>query len=86
MDRRSFLKAFAGAGSLAASGALPAPALSQGAAAKALRFVPQANLANFDSVWSTAVVVRNGAALVRDTSWAFFAPARIGEHKLRRLG
>src|SRR5215470_4458603 len=67
MDRRSFLKAFAGAGSLAASGALPAPALSQGAAAKALRFVPQANLANFDPIWGTQYVVRNASQLVWDT-------------------
>src|SRR4051794_4400599 len=50
MDRRSFLKSVAGAGSLAAVGSFPAPAISQGAAAKALRFVPQANLANFDPI------------------------------------
>ena len=43
MDRRSFLKAFAGAGGLAAAGSFPAPAISQGAA-KVLRFVPQADL------------------------------------------
>ena len=67
MDRRSFLKAFAGAGSLAASGAFPAPAVSQGAAAKTLRFVPQANLANFDPIWGTQYVVRNASQLVWDT-------------------
>ena len=59
MDRRTFLKSVAGAGSLAAVGSFPAPAVSQGAAAKALRFVPQANLANFDPIWGTQYVVRN---------------------------
>ena len=63
MDRRSFLMAGTG---LAAAG-LSAPALSQGAAARTLRFVPQANLANFDPVWGTQYVVRNAAAMVWDT-------------------
>jgi peptide/nickel transport system substrate-binding protein len=67
MDRRSFLKTVAGAGGLAAAGGLPRPAISQGAAAKTLRFVPQANLANFDPIWGTQYVVRNAAALVWDT-------------------
>ncbi|WP_375461493.1 ABC transporter substrate-binding protein, partial [uncultured Enterovirga sp.] len=63
-DRRSLLTGFAGASALAA---FPMPALSQGAAAKTLRFVPQANLANFDPIWGTQYVVRNAAALVWDT-------------------
>jgi peptide/nickel transport system substrate-binding protein len=67
MDRRTFLKAVAGAGGLAASGGFPAPALSQGAAVKTLRFVPQANLANFDPIWGTQYVVRNASQLVWDT-------------------
>src|SRR5918912_1300410 len=65
MDRRTLLKAMAG--SLAATGGLSMPALSQGAAARTLRFVPQANLANFDPVWGTQYVVRNAAAMVWDT-------------------
>ncbi len=67
MDRRTFIKTGAGASIVAASGGLSAPALSQGAAAKTLRFVPQANLANFDPIWGTQYVVRNAAALVWDT-------------------
>jgi peptide/nickel transport system substrate-binding protein len=67
MDRRTLLKGLAGAGSLAATGGLSMPALSQGAAARTLRFVPQANLANFDPVWGTQYVVRNAAAMVWDT-------------------
>ena len=67
MDRRTLLKGFAGVGGLAATGGLSMPALSQGAAARTLRFVPQANLANFDPIWGTQYVVRNAAALVWDT-------------------
>src|SRR2546429_2519584 len=67
MDRRTLLKAIAGAGTLAATGRLSAPALSQGAAARVLRFVPQANLANFDPIWGTQYVVRNASAMVWDT-------------------
>jgi peptide/nickel transport system substrate-binding protein len=66
MDRRSFLKTTALTGSLAAGG-LSRPALSQGAAARTLRFVPQANLANFDPIWGTQLVVRNASAMVWDT-------------------
>ena len=62
--RRSLLKSSA---ILAAVPALAAPALGQGAAARTLRFVPQANLANFDPIWGTQYVVRNAAALVWDT-------------------
>ena len=71
MDRRTLLKGFAGAGALAAGGRLATPALSQGAAARTLRFVPQANLANFDPIWGTQYVVRNASVLVWDTLYGF---------------
>ena len=58
---------------LAATGGLSTPALSQGAAARTLRFVPQANLANFDPIWGTQYVVRNAAVLVWDTLYGFDA-------------
>jgi peptide/nickel transport system substrate-binding protein len=67
MDRRTLLKAAAGVGTLALSQKLAAPALAQGAAARTLRFVPQADLANFDPIWGTQYVVRNASALVWDT-------------------
>jgi peptide/nickel transport system substrate-binding protein len=70
MDRRSFLKAGVGAGAVAAAGGLSAPAYSQ-AANRVLRFVPQANLANFDPIWGTQFVVRNASALVWDTLYGF---------------
>jgi peptide/nickel transport system substrate-binding protein len=59
------LKSLAGAG-VAVAGGLATPAVSQRAAARALRFVPQADLSNFDPVWSSTIVVRNASALVFD--------------------
>jgi peptide/nickel transport system substrate-binding protein len=67
MDRRAFLKSAAGAGAVTAIGGLSTPAISQRASARALRFVPQADLANFDPVWSFTYVVRNASAMVWDT-------------------
>jgi peptide/nickel transport system substrate-binding protein len=66
MDRRAFLKKASGAAAAASLSALATPAISQRAAARTLRFVPQADLANFDPIWNTQYVVRNGAALVWD--------------------
>jgi peptide/nickel transport system substrate-binding protein len=64
MDRRSFLKTTAGA--LTSAGTLAAPAISQRVAARALRMVPHADLANFDPIWSGAYIARNAASLVWD--------------------
>jgi peptide/nickel transport system substrate-binding protein len=66
MDRRAFLKSAGGAIAATAASGLATPAISQRTAARTLRFVPQADLANFDPVWSTTNVVRNAAALVWD--------------------
>src|SRR5436189_5256679 len=71
MHRRAFLKSLAGGGTLAAAGGYAAPAVSQRAGARLLRFVPQADLANFDPIWNTQYVVRNAAALVWDTLYGF---------------
>ena len=78
MDRRSLLKAGIAAGAVAASGGLAAPAYSQ-AANRVLRFVPQANLANFDPIWGTQFVVRNASMMVWDTLYGIdntFTPRR----------
>ncbi len=68
MNRRKFLKSAAAA----ACAPLAAPALAQGAA-RTLRFVPHADLANFDPIWGTAIVVRNASVLVYDTPYGFDA-------------
>src|SRR6516165_3995405 len=66
MDRRTFLKSAVGAGALGTVGGLATPAISQRAAAQALRLVPHADLANFDPVWSNAYIARNAGLLVWD--------------------
>src|ERR1700731_3439796 len=65
LHRRTVLKAMAGAGA-AVAGGLASPAVSQSAAARTIRFVPQADLSNFDPVWSSTVVVRNASVMVWD--------------------
>jgi peptide/nickel transport system substrate-binding protein len=66
MDRRTFLKTAASAGALATGSSLASPAISQRTAARALRLVPHADLANFDPIWTTAYIARNAGLLVWD--------------------
>src|SRR5215468_6446584 len=66
MDRRTFLKSAVGTGALVAAGGLATPAISQRAAAQALRLVPDADLANFDPIWTVAYGARNAGLLVWD--------------------
>lgn len=66
MDRRTFIKNFAGAGAFATLG-FSAPAIAQNTNARVLKFVPQSDLANFDPIWGSQYVVRNAAMLVWDT-------------------
>src|SRR5215831_12971227 len=66
MDRRTFLRTATAAGAVA-TGCLATPAISQRAAAKAVRLVPHADLANFDPIWTTAYIARNAGLLVWDT-------------------
>src|SRR5262249_31296353 len=67
MDRRTLLKAVAGASTLPATGKLSAPALARAGAPTTLRFVPKADLAISDPIWCTQYVVRNASAMVWDT-------------------
>jgi peptide/nickel transport system substrate-binding protein len=73
MDRRAFLKSFAGAGTLAAAGGLATPAISQRAAARTVRLVPHADLANFDPIWTSSYIARNAGLLVWDTLYGMDA-------------
>jgi peptide/nickel transport system substrate-binding protein len=77
MDRRAFLKSFAGAGTVAAAGGLATPAISQHAASRTVRFVPHADLANFDPIWTTAYIARNAGLLVWDTLYGVDAGLRV---------
>jgi peptide/nickel transport system substrate-binding protein len=65
ITRRDVVKGMAAAAIIPTLGSLPRPALAQ--KASVLKFVPQANLANFDPIWGTQYVVRNAASLVWDT-------------------
>ena len=66
MDRRTFLRTATAAGAVA-TGCLATPAISQRAAARAVRLVPHADVANFDPIWTTAYIARNAGLLVWDT-------------------
>src|SRR5579862_4887013 len=77
MHRRAFLKSFTGAGIVAASGGLATPAISQRAAARTVRLVPHADLANFDPVWTSAYIARNAGVLVWDTLYGMDAGLKV---------
>jgi peptide/nickel transport system substrate-binding protein len=77
MHRRAFLKSFAGAGTVAAAGGLATPAISQRASAQTVRFVPHADLANFDPIWTTAYIARNAGVLVWDTLYGVDADLKV---------
>src|ERR1700723_2915781 len=64
IERRGFLKTATGAATLAPT--LTTPRLSLAADSRTLRFIPQANLANLDPIWTTQYVVRNGSLLIWD--------------------
>jgi peptide/nickel transport system substrate-binding protein len=68
MKRRAFLKStFAGMTTLAA------PKIAQAEAARTINFVPHADLASFDPVWTSADVTRNFSLAVYDTLFGYDA-------------
>ena len=68
MRRRDFLKSsFVGAVTLAA------PRIVRGEAQKTITFVPHADLASLDPVWTTADVTRNFSLAVYDTLYGYDA-------------
>ena len=80
MKRRKVLKSAAAvtatlAGPLATPLAVPGIALATGA--KTVNFVPHADLASLDPVWTTADVTRNYSLAVFDTLYAYDAQFRV---------
>jgi hypothetical protein len=63
MQRRTFLATTAAA--------LASPALATAQGRRALRFIPQADLAVLDPIWTTAYVTRNHGYLVWDTLYGW---------------
>ncbi|WP_159992566.1 ABC transporter substrate-binding protein [Roseomonas sp. 18066] len=72
MKRRSLL--VAGAAALAAP--LSGPALAQAPSQRVLKFIPQADLASLDPIWTTAYVTRNHGYMVFDTLFGMDANLR----------
>ncbi|MBV9118041.1 MAG: ABC transporter substrate-binding protein [Acetobacteraceae bacterium] len=62
MKRRDVLKA-----TLAGAAALAAPRVLRAESQRVLRFIPQADLASLDPIWTTADVTRNHGFMVFDT-------------------
>src|SRR3954467_12073975 len=68
MRRRSFLKS-----TLAGATALAIPQIGRAEAQKTITFVPHADLASLDPVWTTADITRNFALAVYDTLYGYDA-------------
>jgi len=68
MQRRDLLKS-----ALAGAAALAAPAIVRAEAQKTITFVPHADLASLDPVWTTADITRNFSLAVYDTLYGFDA-------------
>ena len=71
MNRRQFVKT-----SLAATAALAAPQIVRAEAQKTINFVPHADLASLDPVWTTADITRNFSLAVYDTLFGYDAEFR----------
>jgi peptide/nickel transport system substrate-binding protein len=67
---------------LATTGALAAPRIGLAAGTNTLRFIPQADLAVLDPVWSTAYVTRNHAMMVFDTLYGMDSDYRMSPQML----
>jgi len=80
MDRRASLKSVAGA--LAATSGLATPAISQRAAARTLRPLPHADVANFDPIWTSAYIARNAGLLVWDTLYGVDEKLQPRHHQM----
>src|SRR5690348_11905505 len=80
MRRRHLLATSAALASLGTT-SLARPALAQGASAKVLKFVPQADLANPDPIWTTATVAFNHGYMVWDTLYGI-NDALIGQPQM----
>src|ERR1700709_2179505 len=66
MRRRSFLAT--------AAAQLPMPTIGGAAQSRTLRFIPQADVAVIDPIWTTAYVTRNHAFMVWDTLYGQTGP------------
>src|SRR5246127_4913783 len=68
MNRRAFLKS-----TLAGAAALAAPQIVRSESRNVINFVPHADLASLDPVWTTADITRNFSLAVYDTLYGYDA-------------
>ena len=78
MHRRTFLAATA---ALTAP-SLAAPSVARAQASRTLRFIPQADLATLDPMWTTAYVTRNHGFMVFDTLYGLDSQYRPSKQML----
>jgi peptide/nickel transport system substrate-binding protein len=86
MKRRTLLKS-----ALAGAAALAAPRIVRAEGASTITFVPHADLASLDPVWTTADITRNYSLAVFDTLYGFDAsfkvqPQMVAGHKVENEG
>src|ERR1700739_4941052 len=81
MKRRTFLKS-----TLAGAVAVVAPSTGCGDTAKTITFVPHADLASLDPVWTTADITRNYALAVLDTLYGYDAAFNAQPQMIERHG
>ena len=86
MRRRSFLRS-----TLAGAATLAIPQIGRTEAQKTITFVPHADLASLDPVWTTADVTRNFAQAVYDTLYGYDAefnaqPQMVKGHAIENDG
>jgi peptide/nickel transport system substrate-binding protein len=86
MKRRDFLKS-----TLAGASVLAAPHVLRAEAQKTITFVPHADLASFDPVWTTADITRNFSLAVYDTLYGYDAefkaqPQMVEGHAIENDG
>src|SRR3954453_16809949 len=86
ISRRSVLEA-----GLAGAASLAAPSIVRAQAQTTLTFIPHADLASLDPVWTTADVTRNYSLAVLDTLYAFDAhfkvqPQMVEGHRVENDG
>jgi peptide/nickel transport system substrate-binding protein len=72
MKRRDLLKS-----ALAGAAVLSAPAIVRGEGARTITFIPHADLASLDPVWTTADITRNYSLAVFDTLYGFDAEFKV---------
>lgn len=86
MRRRTFLKSV-----LAGAATLAAPPIARAENERTILFIPHADLASLDPVWTTADITRNFTLAVYDTLYGYDAeylaqPQMVESHKIERDG